>query len=153
MVDAPALVPVPGAAAVVPPAPVAAVWLEHAEHVAEPLRQCRLQGRTLRVAGHDPAAEPLRVGQVAGLGANVEVAHHAERIALLLLGRQVALQAGQPLELVGVLLAGEGAAVGHVEVEHPHPLDQGADHPLLLAQPRRVRVGGQQGVKADLHIL
>ena len=90
---------------------------------------------------------------VAGLGADVEVAHHAEGISLALLLLQVPPQAGQPLKLVGVLFALERAAVGHVEIQHPDAVDQGADHPFLLAETGGFLLGGQHGLKADLHVL
>ena len=44
VVDTPAPIPVPGAGAVVPPAPVPGLWLKYPKHVCEPLAQQLLQG-------------------------------------------------------------------------------------------------------------
>ena len=132
---------------------MAAFRFEQPERILQAIAEGCRQGLALRLAGHDSAALAGGVGQVACLRADVEVAQHAERIPLLVLHRQIALQAGQPFEFVGVLLAAERAAVGHVEVEHPHAVHQGADHPLLLAQANGVGITWQQRLEADLHIL
>ena len=66
---------------------------------------------------------------------------------------QIALEAGQPLEFVGVFLRAQGGTIGHIEIEHPHPIHQGTDHPLLLAQAWSLWIVGKQGLEADLHVV
>ena len=153
VIDPPAPVPLPGPAAVVPPAPVAAVGLEHPERIVQSLAEHGLQGLPLRFTGHDAAGLPLWFGQIPILRPDIEVAHHAEGIALFGLRGQVPAQAAQPLQLVGVLVAAQGTAVRHIQIEHPHPFDHGADHPLLVVEPLRLLIPRQQGTESDLHIL
>ena len=90
---------------------------------------------------------------VAALQGDVEIPHHAQGVALALQFGQVALQAGQPFELVGVFLGGERGAVGHIEIQHPHPLNEGTDDALLLPQPLGIGIAAQYGTKADPHVL
>ena len=102
---------------------MAAFRLKQAEAVLQAFAQGLAQGQPLGVAGHDAALEPGGVVDVAGLQGDVEIPHHAQGVALALQGLQVALQAGQPLELVGVFLGGERGAVGHIEIQHPHAIN------------------------------
>ena len=132
---------------------MAAGGLKQAEAVLQAFAQGLAQGQPLRCAGHDAALEPGRVVDVAGLQGDVEIPDHAQGVALALQFGQVALQAGQPFELVGVFLGAERGAVGHIEIQHPHTIDQGTDDALLLPQALGVVVAGQQGRKADLHVL
>ena len=153
VIDAPAPACLPAAAAVVPPAPVAAVGFEQAEHIRQTLTQQRTQRLAFGVAGHDAAAQPLRIVDVAILRCDVEIAHHHQRFTLLLLGLEIAVKALQPLKFVGVFVAAQRRTVRHIEIENAQPLDAGADHPLLLAQPLGDWIVRQQRREAHLHIL
>ena len=102
VIDAPATISIPGPGAVVPPAPVAGVGLEHSEGVLEAVPQGFAQGIPFRIARHDRAAEAIGVVDVPCLESDVEVPHHAQRFPSFGLGVQVALQASKPGQLVGI---------------------------------------------------
>ena len=132
---------------------MAAFGLEQAEAILQPLAKGGLQRLPFRLTGHDSSVQARRVVDVAGLKRDVEVAHHHQGLPLRVLGIEVALQAGQPFELVGVFLRAQRGAIRHIEVEHPQSGDLGADHPLLLPQARSLRVIGQERRKTHPHIL
>ena len=131
---------------------MAAALLKHAEGIAQVITKASLERFTLGVAGHDSAAGALRVVQVARFRADVEVAQHAEGFPLLALHVEIAAQAIEPGQFVGVLLGAHLRTIGHIEIQHPHALHPGADHPFLFAELLRGLIAGQQGVKADQHL-
>ena len=69
---------------------MAAALLKHAEGIAQVIAEAGLERLALGVAGHDSAGGALRVVQVAGFRADVEVAQHAKGFPLLALHVEVA---------------------------------------------------------------
>ena len=130
-----------------------AVGLEQTEGVAQVVAEGGPQGLPFLFAGHDPAAETGWIVEVARLQGDVEITHHAKGFALVRQLGQVAPQAGEPAQLGGVFLRAQGRSIGHVQVQHPHALNRGAQNALLAIQLLGVRIGGQKGRKPHPHIL
>ena len=131
---------------------MAAGWFKHPKDIPELWPQRLPQGLTFGFTGHYSATEALGRVHIPVLKGDVEIPHHHQRIPLAPEGLQGPLQAGQPFQFVGVLRGFQRGAVGNIEIDHPDPINEGADDPLLIGQALGLGIVAQQSIKADTKV-
>ncbi len=94
--------------------------VEAREHVGEPPGLDLAQGGPLGLAHVRLADEVGRIPHVPVVGCDVEVAAYRHRIPGLVRLVEHGAQPRQPLQLDGVELVVEAAAIGHIHRVHPH---------------------------------
>ncbi|GGI67195.1 hypothetical protein GCM10007973_00410 [Polymorphobacter multimanifer] len=125
VIDAEAVVALPGAGLIVPEGPYAAARVEAADGVGPALPEQGAEGGAAFRLHERVVLHGARVPDVVVMGDDVVIAGEDDGSAEAEQGRGVRLEAGHPGELVIELGAGLGVAVGEVDAGDAHTADLG----------------------------
>jgi hypothetical protein len=91
---------------------------------------------------------------ISGFRSHVEISAHHEPLGWVTVSVEIVLQAAQPRQLVGKLLAANHLPVGHIDTDDSHPLDVGgqeADRRFVLAVVKLADDGAERRARENSH--
>ena len=90
---------------------------------------------------------------ISGFESDVEIPNDAEGLTPLQGLFQIALEARQPLEFVGIFVRRQAGAIGHIEIHNANSINQRADDALLLSQVKRFWIFLEFSNESAAHVI
>ena len=90
---------------------------------------------------------------ISGFESDVEIPNDAEGLTPLQGLFQIALEARQPLEFVGIFVRRQAGAIGYIEIHNANSINQRADDALLLSQVTRFLIFLEFSNESAAHVI